>query len=119
MDEYQEHDLEDSTEDLKADLIKLTQLLESELDEIDQFEAEDSLNEGEEDWPQLYAVVGSDESPDVGQHKRRSRELPAGTSSHPNTKWPQHHIIHNNLSSLISAWVIHSICSGRHSARAD
>ncbi len=88
MDEYQELDLEDSTEDLKADLIKLTQLLESELDEIDQFEAEDSLNEGEEDWPQLYAAVGSDESPDVGQHKRRSRELPAGTSSHPNTKWP-------------------------------
>lgn len=80
MDEYQEHDLDDATEGLKADLIKLTQLLESELDEIEQFEAaEDSLNEGEEDRHQLNAVVGSDESPDVGLYKRRSRELPAGT----------------------------------------
>jgi hypothetical protein len=106
MDEYQQPDLDDATEGLKADLIKLTQLLESELDEIDQFEAEDSLNEGEEDRHQLNAVVGSDESPDVGLYKRRSRELPAGTQR-PNRACI---IIHNNLSSLISAWVINSIC---------
>jgi hypothetical protein len=81
--QQQEQEMEDSAEGLRADLLKLTQLLETGLDGLEEIEEDDYSNEGKHESRPDDGVGSDNELPgmayDLSLRKRRSNRLPAGT----------------------------------------